>query len=59
MKPVNLYFLSRISDFDLSTFTLSEQVMALKDDNSVIREHEKEDIKKFVDEIYSISNDPN
>ena len=57
MKPVNLYFLSRVSNFDLKTFSFSEQALSLRDNCSSIREHEKRDLMKLVNELFSSVND--
>ncbi len=51
MKPVNLYILSRLSDFDLQVFLSSEQIMSDKDNYSIIREHEKDNLRKFVENL--------
>lgn len=59
MKPINLYILTRVSGFDLDVYVNIEKTMSLKDAPSVIREHEKKDLRKMVDLVYDSSNDIN
>lgn len=57
MKPINLFLLTRTSDFDLDLYIDVEKVMSLKNEDVVIREHEKNDLKKMVDSLFCNAND--
>lgn len=52
MKPINLFLLTRMSDFGLDLYIDAEKVMSSKNENAVIREHEKNDLKKMVDLLF-------
>lgn len=57
MKPINLFLLTRTSEFGLDLYIDTEKVMSSKNENAVIREHEKNDLKKMVDLLFSNAND--
>lgn len=47
MRPVNIYLLSRSSDFDAETFERADRVLSASE--CVIREHEKNDLRALAD----------
>ncbi len=47
MRPINIYLLSRSAVFDAETFERADRVLSAND--SVIREHEKNDLKALAD----------